>query len=122
MKINVRGLHTDLTPVIIEYTQKRLSSLSKFLQNKDVVCDVELIKTTNHHKSGDIFKAEANIVVNREQVYAISEQPDLYQAVDQLRDELERILSSRKDKKITMFRRGALRIKNAMKGINPFKK
>ena len=122
MKIHVRGLHTDLTPVIIEYTQKRLAGLSKFLQNKDVICDVELIKTTNHHKQGDIFKAEANISIDKEQVYAVSEKPDLYQAVDELRDELEAILSSRKDRKNTLFRRGALQVKNVMKGLGSFGK
>jgi ribosomal subunit interface protein len=117
MKINVQGLHTDLTLVIIEYTQKRLSTLSKFVKDDSIVCTVELIKTTNHHKSGDIFKAEGFLKINGEDIYAMSEKEDLYQAVDELRDELERILSSRKDKKITLFRKGAQRIKNIIKGI-----
>ena len=122
MKIHVQGLHTSLTPVIIEYTEKRLSSLSKFIKNDSTVCTVELIKTTNHHKSGDIFKAEASINISGENIYAVSEKEDLYQAVDELRDELERILSSRKDKKITLYRRGSQRIKDIIKGIRPFKK
>lgn len=121
MKIKVQGLHTALTPVIIEYTEKRLSSLSKFIKNDATVCTVELIKTTNHHKSGDIFKAEGSMNIYGEDIYAVSEKEDLYQAVDELRDELERILSSRKDKKITLYRRGAQKIKSMMKGIRPFR-
>src|SRR5579872_2210561 len=120
MNIQVRGLHTTLTPTIIEYTEKRLSSLSKFVKNNAVVCEVELIKTTNHHQSGDIYKAEATINLERDPVYAVSEKTDLYQAVDELRDELERILSSHKDRKITLFRRGAGQIKDMMKGIQPW--
>lgn len=117
MKINVQGLHTDLTPVIIEYTEKRLSTLSKFIKNDATVCTVELIKTSNHHKSGSIFKAEGSLSVEGQNIYAVSEKEDLYQAVDELRDELERILSSRKDKKITLYRKGAQKIKDMMKGI-----
>jgi ribosomal subunit interface protein len=122
MKIHVQGLHTTLTPVITEYAEKKLNSLSRFIKNDASICNVELIKTTNHHKSGDIFKAEATITDGKDSVYAVSEKEDLYQAVDELRDELERILSSRKDKKITLFRRGAQHIKSIIKGAQPFKR
>ncbi len=118
MKIQIRGLHTTLTPAFEAYVEKRLSTLSKFVKD-DVLCEVELAKTTEHHRQGDIFKAEATIDVEKDQVYAVSEKPDLYQAVDELRDELERILSSRKEKKITLFRRGSQKIKDMLKGIQP---
>ena len=121
MRIHIRGLHTSLTPAIEAYTEKRLAGLSKFIKDTNAVCDVELIKTTNHHKSGDIFKAEANVRTGGETIFALSEKPDMYQAVDDLRDELERILSSRKDKKITIYRKGAYKIKNILKNIRDFR-
>lgn len=120
MIIQVRGLHTTLTPVIKDYAEKRFSTLSKFVKDDSAVCEIELIKITDHHRSGDIFKAEANIDIKKDHIYAISEKEDFYQAVDDLRDELEEILSSRKERKITLFRRGATKIKNMLK--NPFKK
>lgn len=122
MRIQVRGLHTTLTPVIKEYAEKRFFSLSKFVKNNNIICEIELVKTTSHHKSGDIFKAEAIIDIGKEHIYAVSEKTDLYQAVDDLRNELEQILSSRKEKKITLFRKGAYKIKNILKNIGSFKK
>jgi putative sigma-54 modulation protein len=110
----------EMTGAIEEYVMKRISSLQKFIQNKNTLCEIELAKTTNHHKSGDVFKAEANISMPHDQVYAVSEQEDLYVAIDDLREELERILSSHKDKKITLFRRGAQRIKNMIKQIKTY--
>lgn len=125
MRIHIQGLHTTLTPAIEEYTQKRILSLSKFIQNgtsgDSAVCNIELIKTTSHHRSGDIFKAEAILHLgNGKEIYAVAEKEDLYQAVDALRDDLERTLTSMKDKKITLFRRGAARVKSMMKGLRPW--
>ena len=117
MNINVHGLHTTLTPAIEEYVTKRMSSLEKFVKNPAAICTVELIKTTNHHRSGDIFKAEGRINGITSDVYAVSEKEDLYQAVDDLHDELERILSSEKERRITLFRRGAQKIKNMDRGF-----
>ena len=122
MKIQIRGLHTTLTPIINDYVVKRFSSLSKFVKDDSVVCDVQLVKTTEHHRSGDIFTAEANINLHKDQVFAVAEKSDLYQAIDELRDELERILSSRKEKKITLFRRGAQKIKDMIRGVRSFRK
>ena len=127
MKINIQGLHTTLTPALDEYTQKRILSLSKFIQHDtysdSLVCNVELTKTTAHHRSGDIFKAEATLRMgNGKEVYAVAEREDLYQAIDALRDDLERMLTSMKDKKITLFRRGAARVKDMMKGVQSWKR
>ena len=129
MKINIQGLHTTLTPAIEAYTQKRISSLSKFIQHgtadassdESVVCNIDLVKTSAHHRSGDIFKAEAMLHTGSgKELYAVAEREDLYQAIDVLRDELERMLTSMKDKKITLFRRGAARVKSMIKGLRPW--
>jgi putative sigma-54 modulation protein len=121
MKIQIRGLHTSLTPVIEDYVTRKISTLSKFVDD-NVVCNIDLIKTTEHHRQGDIFKAEANINIKGEQIHATSEKGDMYEAIDELRDELNRILSSRKSKKSTLFLRGAQKFKDFIRGIRPFKK
>lgn len=117
MKTIIKGNHMDITPAIQEYLDKRLQGVEKFVDENAIV-EVELGKTTNHHRSGDIFRAEINVTTNGDFVRATSEKEDLYSAIDVAREDLVNALSSKKDKKQTLWRRGSQRIKNLMKGIS----
>lgn len=124
MKIKIRSKNFDLTPAIDEYVSKKISSLEKFLDVKgEVLCEVEIGRTTKHHNSGDIFKAEVNIAQpGGKQIYVVAEEVDLYTAIDIVRDEAERAIVSRKNKYKTLFRKGASRIKDLLKRIDFRKK
>ena len=120
MNIKTRSTNFDMTPAIENYVSKRVSSLEKFLDAKheNVLCEVELGKTTNHHKSGDIFRAEINIIrPGHNQFYAVAETEDLYAAIDIVRDQIEREIVSRKGKRETLFRRGASKFKALAKRL-----
>lgn len=120
MNIKIRATNFEITPAIDEYVSKKISSLEKFIPMVDnVLCEVEIGRTTRHHKSGDIFKAEVNIVVpGNKQIFATAEEADLYTAIDVVRDEAEREIVSQKNKRTTLFRRGSMRIKDLLKRIN----
>lgn len=117
MNIRIHAPHLPLTPAIEEYVTKRITPLEKLITDHNVVCEIELAKTTNHHKSGDIFKAEINMVLPDKHVYLVSEKEDLYQAIDDVREQLDHALSIRKEKKQTLFRRGASRVKDLIKNL-----
>lgn len=114
MNISIRANHIDITPALREYTEKRLLSLKKFT-GPDAQCEVEIGKTTNHHKSGDIFKAECMMRDNGHTYRAESETHDLYAAIDLMQEELMRIASSHKSKKASLWKRGASRIKRMLR-------
>lgn len=114
MYIKTTGNHIEITKSIDDYVNKRLSTLSKFLE-ESTLCNVEISKTTEHRNKGDIFKAEASI--KNKNIFAVSEKSDMYKAIDDLKEELEKILTSQKGKKETLFRRGAKRIKDILKGF-----
>lgn len=118
MNIRIYGPHLPLTPAIEEYVFKKISPLAQFVSDPNTVCEIEIGKITEHHKSGMIFKAEANIVLPKDHIYVVAEQTDLYQAIDDLRDQLDLVLTSRKDKKVTLFRRGAQKIKQMLKRLS----
>lgn len=120
MKIKIRSKNFDLTPAIDEYVSKKISSLEKFLDVKgEVLCEVEIGRTTKHHNSGDIFKAEVNIAQpGGKQIYVVAEEVDLYTAIDVVRDEAERAIVSRKNKYKTLFRKGASRVKDLLKRLD----
>ncbi len=115
MNIRIHAPHLPLTEAIEDYVSKRIAPLEKLVSDPSVVCEIELAKTTNHHKSGEIFKAEINMVLPDKHIYLASEKTDLYQAIDDVREQLDHALSLRKEKKQTLFRRGAGRIKDMIK-------
>lgn len=114
MKTTIKGKHMEITEAIDSYVTKRLETLDKFLAESALV-EVEVSKTTNHHKSGDIFRAEVNITNRGELTRAVAEEADLYAAIDKIRDEAIHVLSSKKGKKQSLWKRGKLRIKNMLR-------
>lgn len=124
MNIKLHSKNFEITPAIEDYVTKKISSLEKFLDVKDaVICEVEVGKTTEHHKSGDIYRAEINLIEpGSNQVYVVAEEADLYAAIDIVRDEAERTIVSRKNKKNTLFKRGGAAVKNFLKRIDIRKK
>lgn len=120
MKHNIKMTNTFLTPSITDYVEKRLSHLDKFINPEEietVMCYVEIGKTTNHHKTGDIFKAELNLHLGGKTLRASSEKEDLYAAIDAVNDEMAQELKSYKEKKTSFIRRGGAKIKKMLKGI-----
>lgn len=118
MKINIKATDFSLTPSISEYIEKKIDMLKKFFRGADeVLVSVEVGRTTKHHKSGDIFRAEIHISAGGEEYYAVVEKDDLYAAIDEVKDEIVHELTSRKKKALRLFRRGGAKIKNLLKGI-----
>lgn len=121
MKINiVKTTNIDLTDALTDYVEKKLSGLNqKFIDPNDesVQCDIELGKTTNHHRSGDIYRAEFNLHVAGKDLYAAAEEADLYAAVDEARDDLRRQLKTHRGKKETLFRKGGLKFKEMIRNL-----
>lgn len=120
MQIKIKATNFGITPAIEDYIGKRVASLEKFARDKDgsAICNVEVGKTTKHHRGGDVFRAEINMHVAGKNFYAVSEKDDLYAAIDEVRDEIAYTLTSYKDRTITIMRKGALRVKNMLKGMD----
>ena len=117
MNIKITATHIELTPAIKDYVEKRMTGLNKFTTGEPFV-DVEISQTTHHHRQGEIYAAKVNVVTSLgKQLRAISEKSDLYEAIDDVRSEIVRELASAKDKKATLFRRGAKSVKNILKGF-----
>lgn len=117
MNINIKATGIELTPAISDYVHKKVSSLEKYISNSDVVAQVEVGKSTNHHKAGDIYRAEIHLIGGGIDHYAVEETHDLYAAIDKVKDEVAHELTHTKGKKFAMVRRGQRMMKNAMKGF-----
>lgn len=124
MKINIKATGIQLTPAITSYVEKKISAIEKYLDKnqKETVAQVEVGKSTKHHKSGEVFLAEVHLSGVGLDLYAVSEQIDLYSAIDLVKDEIVQNLVQLKGKRQTLSRKGAQIVKNMMKGLNFFKK
>lgn len=123
MNINIKATNMDLTSAISNYVNKRLVGIEKFTKEEEIIAYVEVGKTTNHHKQGDVFRAEFNIEISGVKFYTFSEKEDIYEAIDDAKKEIIRQINNNKEKKQTLFKRGSLSIKKMLKGIssrNPF--
>jgi ribosomal subunit interface protein len=118
MNINIKTTAISLTPSISDYIDKKMEPVKKLFENDpSATCNFEVGKTTQHHKSGDVFRAEAHIVAAKRDIYSESEQSDLYVAIDAVRDEVMRRISSDKIKRISSIRRGGIIVKDMVKGL-----
>jgi ribosome-associated translation inhibitor RaiA len=83
----------------------------------------EVAKTTNHHKTGEVFHADCSIKIAGEKFYGASDHADLYSAIDEVKEKLFNDIGKNKDRRQTLYKRGATSIKKMLKGLsrrNPF--
>jgi len=110
MQIIFKKKDFTITPAIESYVEKKMETLEKFFKSfgeEKRIIEVELGKSTGKQKSGNIFRAEININLGGKMFRAESEQADIYAAIDEMRDDLEQEIKKFKEKKGTIFIRGA---------------
>ena len=124
MKTNIKATGLDLTPALRAYVEEKLAHVERFIDPSDesVLVDIEIGKTSQHHHSGEVFKAEVNLHISGGNFYASTEEADLYAAIDVVKDEIISVIKTNKAKKNTLLRRGGRQIKRMLRGINPWKK
>lgn len=108
MKIMIHGLHMEVTPSIYAHIEEKIGSIAHMLDAKHLQLAevrVEVGRTTEHHNKGDVHYAEANLKMGSEFFRATSNHEDLYAAINEVRDELERQLRKHKTKEISRHRK-----------------
>ncbi len=91
MNLTVTGHHLEVTPAIRDYVNSKLDRITRHF---DHVIDVNVILTVEKLAQ----KAEANIHVSGKDIFAESEDNDMYAAIDALADKLDRQVLKHKEK------------------------
>jgi len=109
MKIDVKATNLELTPAIQEYIQTKIGSLSHFLKRfeaeSEIKIFVEIARTTRHHKSGNVFCADANFSIGKKLLRAEHSDWDIRVAIDKVKDKLQQEIKKYKEKKIINYER-----------------
>ncbi len=118
IKINLKATGFEMTDAISDYVINRVTNLGKLLSstNTDVLVEFEVAKTTNHHNhANDLFKAECMVNFKGKTYRATSNEPDMYTAIDTVKDTIFNEIKKGKDRSRNIFIRGARSIKNLLR-------
>ena len=91
MQINLTGHHMDITPAIRSFVNEKFDRLQRHF---DHITNIHVILTVEK----DRHQAEATVHVNRGNLFADSENDDMYAAIDSLIDKLDRQILKHKEK------------------------
>lgn len=107
MKLTIKATSLEITPEIHSYLEEKIGNLDKFMPEVDssVEAWVELARTTYHHQTGDIFRAEVDIRVPGEILRAEAERENIFLAINEVKDELQQQIKKYKNRLIAKKRR-----------------
>lgn len=91
MQINISGHHVDVTQAMHDYVNTKLEKLSR---HHDRITSTNVILSVDKLSQ----KAEATIHVSGKDLFADASSDDMYTAIDQLSDKLDRQLIKHKEK------------------------
>ncbi len=96
MKIIISGKNIKVTEPIKEYVEEKVGRIKKYFEHimeVDVTISVEQTKT-----EGEIQKVDALLFANGTKIKVEAENKDLYAAIDEISDMLERQVRKYKEK------------------------
>lgn len=92
MNLQVTGHHLEVTPSLREYLTSKLDRLTRHF---DHVIDVSVILSTERENR----RIEASIHLSGKDLFAESQDTDMYAAIDALIDKLDRQIVKHKEKR-----------------------
>jgi putative sigma-54 modulation protein len=91
MNIQITGHHVEITAAIRDYVNGKLERITRHF---DHVIDINVILSVDKLRQ----KVEATIHVRGKDIFAESEDPNMYAAIDSLVDKLDRSVIRHKEK------------------------
>lgn len=116
MRVSLRQKNIEITPALAEYIDrtlvKRIEKLLTEGAGKELlILDIEIARTTGHHKKGDVFRASASLSLGSGQLYCSADHENARAACDLLEEKLEQEIKKFKGKRVALDKRHARRAK-----------
>ncbi|MAJ91871.1 MAG: ribosomal subunit interface protein [Legionellales bacterium] len=91
MKINITGRHVNITNAMQLHIENKFKKLESHFEN---IIDTHFILTVEKER----MKAEALLVIKNDNLFAENESDNMYAAIDDVIDKLDRQLKKQKEK------------------------
>lgn len=106
MKIIIKTKNLSLTPSLESYVNKKIGALEKFTRTLQKEEDgktlseifVEIEKETKHHRHGEVFRAEAQVMLPGKGLVAQANGEDLLKLIIEVKEKLELEIKKHKAK------------------------
>ena len=116
LSINIKATDMELTEGVRDHVENKVTRLGKFLksQDGDIYVYFEIAKTA-HRDSQEEYRADCKIVLRGKEFYASASAPDYMSAVDEVKEKLYQLLHQSKGKEMSLFKKGARRLKKLLR-------
>jgi len=120
MKILIKGTNLELTPAVRQFIEEKIGEVAKYISDPGATDEarVEVSRTTYHHQTGDLYRAEVNLRLPGGLLRAEASRGDINTAINEVKDELQREIKKYKDSQISKRRRGE-RMWKRLKNYSP---
>ena len=101
MKTTIRAKNISLNQRLRDYVDEKIGAeVEKLLvhERPPIEAAVELIRLTKHHQKGQIFRAEVQVSLHGHRVISEASAESIEQAIDKVKDELEREIKKHRGK------------------------
>jgi ribosomal subunit interface protein len=119
IKTNIKATNFDLTEEITDYVAEKISSIEKYISLKEdteIIAQVEIEKVAGeHHKHGNIFRAEINIQYEGKVYRAEETREDIFVAIEESVRVAIQELKKNKSRQINFVRSGGAAIKKLLR-------
>ena len=104
MKIIVSGKQLKITDAIKNYTEEKISKIFKYT---DAITEVDVVLTVEQKKSeGEVHKADGLVYASGKKIKIEARNTDLYAAIDELSERLERQVRKYKERQKDYNKKG----------------
>ncbi len=116
MRTSIKETSLRLLPTQTRYLERKLAAVEKLLRQDDTLAaaDVEIERTTRHHRQGKVFRAEINLRAVQGNFRAEAYGESVMAAIDAVKEEITRQLAQKKDKSIALRKKGAQKVKQEL--------
>ncbi len=116
MKLSLRSKNLIVTPALKIYIESKLLKplqrlLKKAVLQESLILDLVISRSTRHHRKGKVYRAEANLKIDGTMLRAEVEHEDVRASCDLLEEELERQISTYKNRSRAVNFRSARQFK-----------
>ena len=114
--IQFKATNTEMIGELQDILEQKLHSLDKYIaeDKTDVTCQVEFEKVSAQN-SGVIYRVEVNLYIDGTLYRAESTETTFEEAIDEVRNELDKELRRSNKKRETLLKRGGRKIKEMMR-------
>lgn len=118
INFHIKTTNIDLTPDVSSQVHEKLSVIEKYLSvegDREVLAEVEIGLVSKHHKKGDVYRGEINVSSDGKFYRAATKKTSVTEVVDELRDEIGKVIKRKTTKNDSLFRKGGRLFKKMLR-------